>query len=360
MAPRPVCHDGVVTELGGQSSVGHGAAEAAAASLVPVTLVQPTALVLRGHVFDAGRPAVMAVINRTSDSFWSGNRHTSLDAALRSADDAIAAGADILDIGGVRAGQQGEVVDTQEEIDRVLPLLKTLRAAYPGVVLSVDTWRADVARAAAEAELDLINDTWAGHDPELVGIAARIGAGYVVSHTGGLPPRTDPVDVSYGPDELDVVRDVLSTLGAGARRAVAAGVPRNRVLVDPTLDFGKTTVHSLRVLRHTASIAALGFPVLQAMSRKDFIGEALGLPVDERLEGSLAATAVAAWLGATVFRAHDVWATRRVLDLVATIRGDRDPAWSERGVGPCSRAVDGRRSGSWTDDPTPPPGVTDG
>ncbi len=354
-ALRSVCHDGVVTDLGGEFKVDHGTGEAPSVSVAPVALVQPAALMLRGHVFDAARPAVMAVINRTSDSFWSGNRHTSLEAALRSADDAVAAGADILDIGGVRAGQQGDIVDTQEEIDRVLPLLKALRAAYPTVVLSVDTWRADVARVAAEAELDLINDTWAGHDPELVRVAARIGAGYVVSHTGGLPPRTDPVDVSYGPDELDVVRDVLTALGAGAGRAMAAGVPQSRVLVDPTLDFGKTTVHSLRVLRHTADIAALGFPVLQAVSRKDFIGEALGLSVDARLEGSLAATAVAAWLGATVFRAHDVRATRRVIDLVAMIRGDREPARSERGVGPRSRMIDGRRSGSRIDDLAPPP-----
>ncbi len=161
--------------------------------------------------------------------------------------------------------------------------------------------------------------------------AAELGAGYVVSHTSGLPPRTDPVDISYGDDPDDVVRSVLAGLAAGAQRAVAAGVRPEAVLVDPTLDFGKTTRNSLRVLRATASVAALGYPVLQAISRKDFVGETLDLPADERLEGSLAATAVAAWLGATVFRTHDVRATRRVLDMVASIRGDRPPAVAVRG-----------------------------
>jgi dihydropteroate synthase len=140
------------------------------------------------------------------------------------------------------------------------------------------------------------------------------------------------VDVSYGTDPLGVVRDVVVTLRRGAEAALAAGVPAERILVDPTLDFGKTTAHSLLVLRHTADVVAIGFPVLQALSRKDFVGESLDLPADERLEGSLAATAVAAWLGATVFRAHDVVATRRTVDMVATIRGDRAPRLAVRGV----------------------------
>lgn len=128
-----------------------------------------------------------------------------------------------------------------------------------------------------------------------------------------------------------MVRDVLATLSAGAERAVAAGVPAERVLVDPTLDFGKTTRHSLRVLRATATIAGLGYPVLQALSRKDFVGETLDLPIDQRLYGTLAATAVAGFLGTTVFRTHDVAATRQVVDMVASIRGDRPPATAVRG-----------------------------
>jgi dihydropteroate synthase len=297
---------------------------------VPV-LARPAALVLHARRYDAARPAVMAIINRTRDSFWSGNRHADDDSARRALDTAVELGADIVDVGGVRAGQEGEWVDAQEEIRRVVPFLELARSAYPDLALSLDTWRAEVARAAAPVGVDIINDTWAGHDPELVDVAAAYGSAIVCSHSGGLPPRTDPVAVTYGDDPLDVVRDVLGTLAAGADRALAAGIPPERILLDPTLDFGKTTRHSLTVLRHTADVAALGFPVLQALSRKDFVGEALDLPTDDRLEGTLAATAVAAWLGATVFRAHDVRATRRVVDMVASIRGDRPPALSVRG-----------------------------
>ena len=298
----------------------------------PLDLPRARPLVLRGQVFDAGRPAVMAIVNRTSDSFFAGNRHADLDSARRALDDAVAAGADIVDVGGVRAGQEGEQVDVHQEIERVLPFLAHARETYPDLVLSLDTWRSEVAGAAGAVGLDLVNDTWAGHDPDLVHVAARIGAGVVCSHTGGLPPRTDPVGVTYGPDPLDVVRDVLRTLAEGARAAQRAGIPDERILVDPTLDFGKTTAHSLEVLRHTAELTALGFPILQALSRKDFVGESLGLEPDDRLEGTLAATAVAAWLGATVFRAHDVRATRRVVDMVAVIRGDRPPALAVRGL----------------------------
>ena len=295
-------------------------------------LPRPAALVLGGRTFDAGHPAVMAIINRTPDSFFSGNRHADLESAKAALAAAVDLGADIVDVGGVRAGAEGEVVSAEQEIARVLPFLEHARSSYPELILSLDTWRSEVARAAAPVGLDLVNDTWAGHDPELVHVAAEVGAGIVISHTGGLAPRTDPVDVSYGPDRLDVVRDVVRTLRAGAAAAHDAGVARQRILVDPTLDFGKTTAHSLEVLRHTADIVALGFPVLQALSRKDFVGESLDLPAEERLEGSLAATAIAAWLGATVFRAHDVRATRRLVDMVATIRGDRAPLLAVRGV----------------------------
>ena len=302
--------------------------------IVPPLLPRPPALVLRGHIFDSGRPAVMAIVNRTADSFWAGNRHSALDDALAALHAAVEHGADIIDVGGVRAGQEGEEVGAAEELDRVMPFLEAARQAYPNLVLSLDTWRSEVAEAAAGV-VDLVNDTWAGHDPELVHSAARAGAGVVVSHTGGLPPRTDPVDVRYadsrGDDELAVVRDVLAVLARGAQVAVQAGVPPERVLVDPTLDFGKTTRHSLTTLRHTEDVAALGYPVLQALSRKDFVGETLDLEADDRLEGTLAATAVAAWLGTTVFRAHDVRAPRRAVDMGASLRGDRPPARAVRG-----------------------------
>ena len=303
------------------------------AGLAPLALPTTPPLVLRGQTFDAGRPAVMAIVNRTPDSFFAGNRHGQLDSAKRAFEEALDLGADLVDVGGVRAGQEGEQVDEEEEIRRVVPFLEWARSAHPNTILSLDTWRSGVARAAAGAGVDLINDTWGGADPGLVRVAADLGAGYVVSHAGGLPPRTDPVAVTYGDDPLDVVRDVVTTLVRGARAAELSGIPPERILIDPTLDFGKTTQHSLEVLRHTADVAALGYPVLQALSRKDFVGESLDLSPEERLEGSLAATAVAAWLGATVFRAHDVRSTRRVVDMVATIRGDRPPVHAKRGTG---------------------------
>lgn len=289
----------------------------------------PTPLVLRGQRFDAARPAVMGIINRTPDSFYAPARHSDVGSAVERAGAMIDDGVSIVDVGGVRAGQQGEWVDEATEIDRVRPVLAALREAFPGLLTSLDTWRAEVADACTGL-VDLVNDTWQGADPQLLDIAARDGLGYVVSHTGGLPPRTDPVGVDYGPGEA-VVDDVLRVLREGADRAMAAGLTREQILIDPTLDFGKTTLNSLTLVAHTGRIVQLGHPVLQAISRKDFIGETLGLPSDERLEGTLAATAVAAWQGATVFRAHDVRATRRVLDMVASIRGDRPPLLTERG-----------------------------
>ena len=296
----------------------------------PSPPVPSAPLVLRGRVIDAAHPAVMGIINRTPDSFYAPARH-SVESGLAMLDQMIADGAALIDVGGVRAGQEGGPVSVAEEIERVRPFLLAARERHPDVLLSLDTWRSEVALACADARIDLVNDTWAGADPELVHVAAELEAGYVVSHSGGLPPRTDPVAISYGDHPDDVVFDVLKTLQAGAQRALDAGVPAERVLLDPTLDFGKTTRHSLRVLRATGAVAELGFPVLQALSRKDFVGETLDLPVDQRLYGTLASTAIAAWLGTTVFRAHDVAATVQVAAMVASIRGDRPPTVAVRG-----------------------------
>lgn len=291
-------------------------------------------LVLRGREVGrdgpAVRPVVMAVLNRTTDSFYAPARVPDDAAALAAAERAFADGAEILDVGGVRAGN-GAPVDEAEEIRRVVPFVAQVRRAVPDLLVSVDTWRAGVARAAIDAGADLINDTWAGHDPGLVEVAGAAGVGVVCSHTGGAIPRTDPYRVEY-PGDDGLLADVVSILRAAAERAVACGVPRESVLVDPTHDFGKNTWQSLQLLRRTGTLAGLGFPLLMALSRKDFVGETLDLPPEERLEGTLGATAVAAWLGARVFRAHDVAATRRVLDLVAAVRDEAPPAAALRGL----------------------------
>jgi dihydropteroate synthase len=282
---------------------------------------------LRDRLFAPGEHAVMAIVNRTPDSFYDGGANVDFGDALSAVARAVDAGADLVDIGGVRAGY-GPEVDAAEEMHRVLPLVEAVRAQFPELPISVDTWRAEVAREVVAAGADLINDTWAGADPGLVDVAAATGAAVVCSHTGGLGPRTDPHRVAYD----DVLADVLRTVTQGAERAVSAGVRRDGVLIDPTHDFGKNTRHSLELTRRLDELVATGWPVLVALSRKDFIGETLDLPASERLEGTLAATAVSAWHGARVFRTHDVLATRRVLDMVASIRGDRQPNVGRRGL----------------------------
>jgi dihydropteroate synthase len=222
----------------------------------------------------------------------------------------------------------GEDVDAAEEIRRTVDLVAAIRAAHPALPISIDTWRAEVAKEALAAGADVVNDAWGGVDPDLAGVAAAAGAGIVCTHAGGLPPRTRPHRVQYD----DVVADIVARTTALAEAAVAAGVDRDRVLIDPGHDFGKNTRHSLEATRRLDELVATGWPVLVALSNKDFVGETLDVPLEERLTGTLAATAVSAWLGARVFRAHDVAATRQTLDMVASIRGDRPPARTVRGI----------------------------
>jgi dihydropteroate synthase len=271
--------------------------------------------------------AVMAIINRTPDSFFDQGATFATEAALAAVDRAVAEGADIVDIGGVKAGP-GPDVDTAEEIERVADFVALVREKHPSLVISVDTWRAEVGRAAAAAGADLLNDAWGGHEPGLAEVAAAAGIGLVCSHAGGLPPRTDPHRVSYE----DVVRDVIDTVTRLAQRAVAVGVRADGILIDPAHDFGKNTRHSLEVSRRLDELVATGWPVLVALSNKKFIGETLDLPTGERLTGTLAATAVAAWQGARVFRAHQVRETRQALDMIASMRGYRQPAAARRAL----------------------------
>jgi dihydropteroate synthase len=282
---------------------------------------------LGGRTFGPGEPAVMAIVNRTPDSFFDRGATFEADAALRAVAKAIAEGADIIDIGGVKAGP-GEPVDAAEETRRTVATIAAVRDAFPDVVISIDTWRAEVAGEAVAAGADLINDTWAGADAALAQVAADSGAGLVCSHAGGLSPRTRPHRVAFD----DVVADVIGTVTRLADRAVQVGVRPDGILIDPAHDFGKNTWHSLEITRRLDELSATGWPLLVALSNKDFVGETLDLPVDQRLEGTLAATAVSAWLGARVFRAHQVRPTRRVLDMVASIRGDRPPAVARRGL----------------------------
>lgn len=282
---------------------------------------------LCGRTVATDRALVMAIVNRTPDSFYDRGATFSDSAALAAVARAVDEGADLVDIGGVKAGP-GEHVDAVEESRRVVPFVAAIREVYPELLISVDTWRSEVARAAVAEGADLINDTWAGADPELVAVAAETGAGIVCSHTGGAVPRTRPYRVRY----TDVVAEVTDTVVRAAEEAAAAGVRRDSILIDPTHDFGKNTYHGLALLRAADVLVKSGWPVLMALSNKDFIGETLGVGLSERLEGTLAATAWSAAVGARVFRVHEVAATRRVVDMIAAIQGIRPPVRTLRGL----------------------------
>lgn len=270
---------------------------------------------------------VMAIINRTPDSFYDKGATFAIERALDRADTVIAQGASIVDVGGVKAGP-GDEVDPVEEIERVVPVIRGIRLRHPSIRISVDTWRADVAQTAIEAGADLINDTWAGYDPELVEVAGAHRVGYVCSHTGGAVPRTRPHRVHYD----DVVADVIRETTALAERAVACGVPEELVMIDPTHDFGKNTFHGLELLRRVDELVATGWPVLMALSNKDFVGETLDRAVGERVAGTLAATAWSAARGVAAFRVHEVAATLDVIRMTAAIQGHMPPINTVRGL----------------------------
>jgi dihydropteroate synthase len=284
-------------------------------------------LTFRDKVMPADTCIVMGILNRTPDSFYDKGATFGLDAALARADEVVAEGALIVDIGGVKAGP-GDEVSVDEEIRRVVPLVEAVRARHPGIAISVDTFRAAVAAAVCDAGADLINDAWQAPEPEVAEAAARHGVGLVCTHAGGHAPRTRPHRVEYD----DVVADVVAVLSRLAEEAVTAGVRRESILIDPGHDFGKSSRHSLAVTAALPQLVDTGWPVLVALSRKSFLGEVLDLPADDRLEGTLAATAVSAWLGARVFRAHDVAATLRALTVVDAIAGRRDLAVGRRGL----------------------------
>ena len=210
----------------------------------------------------------------------------------------------------------------------MVPFVAWVREQHPGVVISVDTWRSEVAREVCAAGADLLNDAWGGHDPRLVEVAAEFDAAIICTHTGGLPPRTDPYRIEYD----DVVASAIAETTALAERALAAGVARESIVIDPAHDFGKNTFHSLEVTRRLGEMVATGWPVLVSLSNKDFVGETLGAPTQQRLTGTLAATSVCALAGARIYRVHQVPETRATVDMVWSIAGRRPPLRAIRGL----------------------------
>jgi len=284
-------------------------------------------LKLGRHAFPPEKPLIMGIVNRTPDSFFRPGITWDETAAMQRVHQVLAEGADIVDVGGVPAAP-GAQVEVAEEISRTASFIAAVRASYPDVVISVDTWRHEVGRAACESGADLINDSWGGFDERLAAVAAEFGAALVCAHVGAQRPRTRPFRVSYP----DVMADVLSRTQALADAAMSAGVDPARIVVDAAHDFGKNTWHSLEITRRLDEMTATGWPVLVSLSNKDFVGETLNLPPEQRLPGTLATTAISAWHGARIFRVHQVPESRQVVDMVASIRGDRPPARAVRGM----------------------------
>ena len=258
------------------------------------------------------RALVMGVLNRTTDSFFSPAATFELDDLYARAEGLVADGADLLDVGGVRAGPGPEVTEA-EELERVVPVIEALHARFD-VPLSIDTWRASVARACFAAGAVLGNDISGFQDPDYLAVAAVAGASVVATHIRLRPRVADPE-----PRYDDVVATVRGVLLERARAAVAAGIPAPRVLVDAGLDLGKTPEQSLQLLRASSELATLGFPLLLSASNKRFLGDALGLEIHERNDASLAAAALGVALGCRVLRVHDVLGTVRVRDALASV-----------------------------------------
>jgi len=268
---------------------------------------------LGDRTFDLGtRALVMGILNRTPDSFYDKGATFSLDALLARADELVTEGADILDVGGVKAGP-GPEVSVAEELDRVVPTIEALHARMD-VPLSVDTWRASVARAAYAAGAVVGNDISGFADPGYLSAAAAAGAAVVATHIRIGPRVPDPE-----PHYDDVVASVRAFLEERATRARSAGVGVDQIVLDAGLDLGKTAPQSLELLRASTVLAGLAYPLLLSASNKPFLGVTLDLDIDHRQDASLAAAAVGISLGCRIVRAHDVVGTRRVRDALAAV-----------------------------------------
>jgi dihydropteroate synthase len=280
-------------------------------------------MILAGRRFDFSRQvAVMAIVNRTPDSFYDNGKTFGLDQAIAAAHAAIAEGADWIDIGGVPFAR-GTQITAADEIDRVVPVIEALRG-QAGIVISVDTFRPEVARRSIAAGAHVINDTSGLRDAAMAQLVAGSDASLIITHSLAPPRGNRP---SYG----DVVVEVADFLRNRVAFAIGCGVPAERIIIDPGFDLDKNTLHSLTLIRRLDEIAAIGLPLLAAVSNKDFIGETLGGP-SRRLEGSLAAATACIMQGARIVRVHEVAATVAAVRLTEAILGHRQPAFLRHNV----------------------------
>ena len=279
------------------------------------------------RTFDFDRQvAVMAIINRTPDSFFDAGTTFGLDLAVQAAMTAAEEGADWVDIGGLAFSPDTPQIDVAEEIDRVVPVVAGVSASTD-VVISVDTWRPEVAAAAVAAGASVINDTSGLRDPSLAELAAQTGATLVITHSLAVPHQHHPA-----PQYDDVVEDVRSFLADRVQRAMGLGVAESQIVVDPGHDLNKSTRHSLEITRRFDRIASLGLPTLAAVSNKDFIGETLGRLRPDRLAGSLVAATWCIQQGARVIRMHDVGSSVDAVRMAETIMGWRAPIHERHNV----------------------------
>ena len=264
------------------------------------------------------RPVIMGIVNITPDSFFSASRRFDPQQAAQRALELLGEGADILDFGAESTRPGSEPVDPEEEKRRLIPAIRRFRQQSDAII-SVDTRRADVARAALEEGADIINDIGALGDPGMAPAIAAAGAAVVLMHMRG-----DPATMQANPEYADCGAEVRDFLFDSARKALAAGIPRAGILLDPGIGFGKQLSHNVDLLRRLYLLTESDYPVLVGLSRKRFIGELTGKAVEERLAGSLGA-ACAAWMrGADIFRVHDVAATKDALNVFEA------SGWQER------------------------------
>lgn len=287
---------------------------------VPVWTLRTTDLVL-------DRPRIVGIVNVTPDSFSDGGRFFSADAAVEQAVRLVDDGADVLDIGGESTRPQGAVaVDTEEELRRVLPVVRELRSRLPHVPLSVDTVKSPVARAVLDEGVEIINDVSAFRlDPHMPGVCASTGAAVILMHSrGGVSDMGTYAHAIYGPS---VMSEIIAELRVAVAAAERAGIDRRRIVLDPGIGFAKRTEHSLAALAAIDHLVALGYPVAIGVSRKRVVGELSGVtdPAD-RIDGTSAANVMALALGARIFRVHDVRPARRALAVAWGILQTREMA----------------------------------
>lgn len=279
------------------------------------------------------RVALMAIINRTPDSFYDGGATYALDAAVAAARQAVHDGADWIDIGGVPFAP-GPALEGKQEAARVVPVIRAVRESSD-VIISADTFLPDVAEAAIEAGANVINDTTGLHNPDLARVAAAAGAHLVITHSLAAP-RTVYPRPRYG----DVVTEVARFLRRRSDYAMELGVPPEKIIIDPGHDLNKNTLHSLELTRRLTEVADIGYPVLAAVSNKDFIGETLDAPKSERVEGSLAAGVASIMNGARILRMHNVTAAHRAIRMTEAILGWREPAYLRHNMGDVNEPAD--------------------